>query len=156
MLVSKFVFKWANLRRSVTGGALTMELRPAAVGEAGKAATKKKEKKTKKEAAAAVNAAAKNKAAAAAADDDDDEDDDDDDEEEDDEAATTFPSIAPPSSPPQSSAAAEKIEKVIHAHLAGGVRVPRSLRQLSGKAVTLGFQMIGYMDNTAVFNYEVF
>ena len=91
---------------ALTGGALTMELRPAAVGAA----------------AAGTGASARSSSASKKkrTDDADDADDADD-------GLFDASSAAKPS-----AAAAEKIEKVIHAHSHDGTRAPRSLRQLSG------------------------
>ena len=93
---------------ALTGGALTMELRPAAVGAAAAGAGA---------GASARSSAASMKKRAGDADDADDADD----------GLSDASSVAKPS-----AAAAEKIEKVIHAHSHDGSRAPRSLRQLSG------------------------
>jgi len=126
---------------ALTGGALTMELRPAATGAAAAAAAAKKKKRTKTKAAVAAKSQSQIWTADGSR--DSDEDNDDSDEDNDDDAADVAqstrgpcPPLAPPLSPAatsdESTAAAEKIEKVIHAHLPCGGRVPRSLRQLSG------------------------
>ena len=96
----------ATYMEALTGGALTMELRPAAVGAA----------------AAGTGASARSSSASKKkrTDDADDADDADD-------GLSDASSAAKPS-----AAAAEKIEKVIHAHSHDGTRAPRSLRQLSG------------------------
>ena len=92
---------------ALTGGALTMELRPAAVGAAAAGAG----------AGASARSSASKKKRTGDADDADDADD----------GVSDASSVAKPS-----AAAAEKIEKVIHAHSHDGSRAPRSLRQLSG------------------------
>jgi hypothetical protein len=116
---------------ALTGGALTMELRPAAAAAA-EAGERRASKKSKAKTTAAGAAKSSKSALSLDASDDEAEDEDDDvqDVDEDAAAAAAAATVDVPSSAPPSAASAEKIEKIIHVD-AGG-RVQRSLRQLSG------------------------
>jgi len=118
---------------ALTGGALTMELRPAAAAAA-EAGERRASKKSKAKTTAAGAAKSSKSALSLDASDDEAEDEDDDvqDVDEDAAAAAAAATVDVPSSAPPSAASAEKIEKIIHAHVDAGGRVQRSLRQLSG------------------------
>ena len=116
---------------ALTGGALTMELRPAAAAAA-EAGERRAPKKSKAKTTAAGASKSSKSALSLDASDDEAEAEDDDVQDVDEDAAAAAAAATPPTPAPPSAASAEKIEKIIHAHVDAGGRVQRSLRQLSG------------------------